>query len=223
MVITLIRTVVLYGVLIFAVRLMGKRQVGEMEPAEFVVTMLVANLAAAPMQENTLPLVTGLVPICTVLGLELILAVLSLKSIPVRQLLCGSPLLLIRDGKVDQRALKMSRVSMDELLQKLREKDVFDLKAIRHAVLETDGELSVLRRAEYGPPSARAMGVQVQQAELCYAVISDGKVQKKELARAGFDELWLQRELKALGLSQKDVFLFAADPRGGSLVIKKEG
>ena len=123
MVITLIRTVVLYGVLIFAVRLMGKRQVGEMEPAEFVVTMLVANLAAAPMQENTLPLVTGLVPICTVLGLELILAVLSLKSIPVRRLLCGSPLLLIRDGQVDQRALKMSRVSMDELLQKLREKD----------------------------------------------------------------------------------------------------
>ena len=119
--------------------------------------------------------------------------------------------------------MKMSRVSMDELLQKLREKDVFDLKAIRHAVLETDGELSVLRRAEYGPPSAKAMGVQVQQAELCYAVISDGKVQKKELARAGFDELWLQRELKALGLSQKDVFLFAADPRGGSLVIKKEG
>ena len=117
----MIRTAVLYGMLILSVRLMGKRQVAEMEPAEFVVTMLLANLAAVPMQDNGLPLLSGVVPILTVVGLELVLAVLSMKLMPVRRMLNGVPTLLIRNGRIDQRALAASRISLDELEQKLRE------------------------------------------------------------------------------------------------------
>lgn len=223
MVITLIRAAVLYGVLIFAVRLMGKRQVGEMEPAEFVVTMLVANLASAPMQENTLPLVTGLVPIFTVLGLELILSMLALKFVPLRRVLCGTPLLLIRDGAVDQRALRMSRVSMDELTQKLREKDVFDLKTVKHAILETDGELSVLLYSACRPPSAQRLGLEVPDTELPCSVISDGRIQPGALRDAGYDRAWLKAELDRLGLRPEQVFLFTVDAGGGTLLIRKEG
>ena len=142
--ITMLRTGMLYGLLVLAIRLMGKRQVAEMEPAEFVVTMLLANLAAVPMQDNGLPLLSGVVPIFTVLGLELVLAVLSMKLLPVRRMLNGVPTLLIRDGVIDQRALAVSRVSLDELEQKLREKDVFDFSQVAYAILETDGELTVM-------------------------------------------------------------------------------
>ena len=130
--ITVIRTALLYGLLILAVRFMGKRQVAEMEPAEFVVTMLLANLAAVPMQDNGLPLVSGVAPIFTVLGLELILAVLSMKLLPVRKLLNGIPTILIREGKIDQKALAVCLVSLDELQQKLREKDVFDYTQVAY-------------------------------------------------------------------------------------------
>ena len=144
--ITLIRTVVLYSLLILAVRLMGKRQVAQMEPAEFVVTMLLSNLASVPMQDNGLPLLSGIVPIFTVLSLELILAALSLRFRAVRKLLCGAPAVLIRQGKTERTALDESRVSMEELLQKLREKDIFSLKDVELAILETDGELSVMQK-----------------------------------------------------------------------------
>lgn len=148
--ITLIRSVLLYGLLILAVRLMGKRQVAQMEPAEFVVTMLLANLAAVPMQDNALPLVSGVIPIFAVLSLELILSALSLRSALLRRILCGTPTVLIRNGQIDRRALSGSRVSTDELLQKLREKDIFDLQSVQYAILETDGELSVMPKSKEG-------------------------------------------------------------------------
>ncbi len=117
MTVSLIRTVLLYILLIVAVRLMGKRQVAEMEPAEFVVTMLLADLASVPMQDNGLPLLSGLVPIFTILGLELIVAVLTARFVPLRRVLCGRPSILIRNGSIDQRAMETSRVSAEELFQ----------------------------------------------------------------------------------------------------------
>lgn len=119
-----------------------------MEPAEFVVTMLLANLATVPMQENGLPLFSGILPIFAVLSLELILAALSLRFPLLRRLLCGVPVILIRDGTVDRKALSESRVSMEELNQKLREKNIFSVREVRLAILETDGELSVMQQTQ---------------------------------------------------------------------------
>ena len=124
MILSYFRTLFLYLVLIFAVRLMGKRQIGEMEPAEFVVTMLVANLAAIPMQDGAIPLYSGLVPILTVLGMELVLSGLILRSVRLRQLLCGKPVILIDNGKILQENLKSARINLDELTGQLRAKDV---------------------------------------------------------------------------------------------------
>lgn len=137
MLISFLRTVVLYLLLIVTVRLMGKRQIGEMEPAEFVVTMLLANLAAIPMQDSAIPLLSGLVPILVILGLELILAAVSLQSIRMRRLLCGKPVILMQNGKILERNLQRTRVNLDELTMHLREKGIFDLSTVKFAILET--------------------------------------------------------------------------------------
>ena len=160
MILSYFRTLFLYLVLIFAVRLMGKRQIGEMEPAEFVVTMLVANLAAIPMQDGAIPLYSGLVPILTVLGMELVLSGLILRSVRLRQLLCGKPVILIDNGKILQENLKSARINLDELTGQLRAKDVLDIRTVQFAILETSGDLSVFPYPKEKPASAKDAGVQ---------------------------------------------------------------
>ena len=155
MLIAYIRTVVRYLTLIAVIRLMGKRQVGQMEPAEFVVTMLVANLAAIPMQDGAIPLYSGLIPIVTVLGVELVLSVLSLRSMKLRKLLCGKPVILIENGQLLQDNLRKTRITLDELSGHLREKDVLDIRSVQFAILETNGNLSVFPYPAQMPPTAR--------------------------------------------------------------------
>lgn len=220
--ITVIRTGLLYGLLILSVRLMGKRQVAEMEPAEFVVTMLLANLAAVPMQDNGLPLVSGVAPIFTILGLELILAVLSLKLLPVRRLLNGVPTLLIRDGIIDQKALSVCRVSLDELQQKLREKNVFDYTQVAYAILETDGELTVMLYSEFQNASKKDVGAKPSPVGLYYNVITDGVLLRDNLKLAGFDDAWLKRELQERKCSKKGIFLLAVNRQGTVQCIMRE-
>lgn len=222
MTITLIRTALLYGLLILSVRLMGKRQVAEMEPAEFVVTMLLANLAAVPMQDNGLPLLSGVVPILTILALELILAVLSMKFLPLRRLLCGVPTLLIRDGVIDQKALSASRVSLDELEQKLREKDVFDYAEVAFAILETDGELTVMCYPQYQNATREDVGADLSPAGLYYNIISDGVVLKDNLRVSGLSRDWLRNLLKRHGCRAGEVFLLAVDREGNTRFVRKE-
>ena len=222
MTVSLNRTVLLYILLIVAVRLMGKRQVAEMEPAEFVVTMLLADLASVPMQDNGLPLLSGLVPIFTILGLELIVAVLTARFVPLRRVLCGRPSILIRNGSIDQRAMETSRVSAEELFQRLREKDVFDLRAVKYAILETDGELSVLPYPKYQSVTAGDLSLPGGKAELPFPLISGGVILPHNLKDAGYDKTWLDRELRSRGLREKDVYLMTVDRAGTVLVIRKE-
>lgn len=222
MIITLIRTALLYGLLILTVRLMGKRQVAEMEPAEFVVTMLLANLAAVPMQDNALPLISGLVPIFAILSLELMMAVGTIRLLPLRRLLCGRPTVLIRDGAIDQKALCLSRVSLEELLQKLREKDVFDLSTVQLAVLETDGELSVMPRPAHRPVTVGDCGLPAEETGPRFTVISNGVLVRHSLAEAGFDRAWLREQLLALGVRRRDVFMMTVDRSGSVQMVRKE-
>lgn len=223
MLISFIRTVLLYAVLVLCIRLMGKRQVGEMEPAEFVVTMLLANLAAGPMQDSALPLLSAVIPILVVFALELALAALSMKSQWVSRVLCGKPTILISEGRIDQRALSSSRMSMDELAEQLREKDVFDLAAVKYAILETDGELSVMLYPDRKPATAKAQGIQPEAAELPYTVVTDGRLNKGNLALSGHDWAWLDRELKRRSLRLRELFLLTVDAQERVIAIRKEG
>lgn len=222
MLLSLLRTVILYLVLIAVVRFMGKRQIGQMEPSEFVVTMLVANLASIPMQDGGIPLLSGLVPILTVLGAELVLSVAAMRSIWVRRLLCGKPVILIENGKILQDALRATRVTMDELTGHLREKDILDLQSVQYAILETNGNLSVFPYPEEMPASAKEAGIQVDQQYLPVTIIGDGHLYKENLAIAQKDEKWVQRILDELHASLAQTWLLTVDKSGHVLWLPKE-
>lgn len=222
MLLSYIRTILLYLILILVVRLMGKRQIGEMEPAEFVVTMLIANLAAIPMQDSGIPLLSGLIPILTVLGVQLILAVLSMRSIRIRQVLCGKPVILIDDGVVQQANLRRARITLDELTEHLREKDVLDLQTVKYAILETNGQVSVFPFAKYQPACAKDQSIQVQDDLLPVTVVSDGRLLSKNLIAAGRDRQWLRQELALRGCALEQVCLLTVDPKGKVCFLKKE-
>lgn len=222
MILSYFRTLFLYLVLIFAVRLMGKRQIGEMEPAEFVVTMLVANLAAIPMQDGAIPLYSGLVPILTVLGMELVLSGLILRSVRLRQLLCGKPVILIDNGKILQENLKSARINLDELTGQLRAKDVLDIRTVQFAILETSGDLSVFPYPKEKPASAKDAGVQATGQHLPVTVVEDGYLSRENLERAKKDEKWLDKVLSQHNCGVKETFLLTVDESGQVVWLGKE-
>lgn len=222
MILSYFRTLFLYLVLIFAVRLMGKRQIGEMEPAEFVVTMLVANLAAIPMQDGAIPLYSGLVPILTVLGMELVLSGLILRSVRLRRLLCGKPVILIDNGKILQENLKSARINLDELTGQLRAKDVLDIRTVQFAILETSGDLSVFPYPKEKPASAKDAGVQATGQHLPVTVVEDGYLSRENLERAKKDEKWLETVLSQHNCGIQDTFLLTVDESGQVVWLGKE-
>ena len=222
MILSYTRTIVLYLILILVIRLMGKRQIGQMEPAEFVVTMLVANLAAIPMQDGGIPIFSGVVPIFTVLGVELVLSAVSLKSSKVRKLLCGKPVILIENGKILQGNLRKTRITLDELSGHLREKDVLDIRSVQYAILETNGNLSVFPYPKEKPASARDAGIQARQQFLPITIISDGELLEENLKKAGKDPFWLKNVLEEQAASLEQTYLLTVDRGNHVAFFRKE-
>ena len=222
MLISFIRTIILYSILIAVIRLMGKRQLGEMEPMEFVVTMLLANLAAVPMQETGIPLLSGLVPILVVLSMELLLSVLVYHSVGARKLLCGKPVILMENGKLLQENLKKTRITPDELTEFLRMEGVVDLSSVKYAILETGGQVSVLPYAKFKPANAKAAGVKVEDTQLPVTIISDGQLLTENLPKLGKNRGWVTEVLRDYGCAVRDVYLLTAEP-GGKLYFCRKG
>ena len=223
MILSYLRTIVLYCVLIAVIRMMGKRQIGQMEASEFVVAMLIADLASIPMQDAGIPLLSGLVPLITVLGLELVLSHLSLKSIWFRKLLCGKPVILVENGNILQENLRKTRVTLDELTGHLREKDVLDLQDVQYAILETNGNLSVFPYPNQKPASAADAGIPTKKQYLPLTVISDGKLLKSNLKKAGKDMAWVQKILKKRRVSIADTWLLTVDGADNVVFYRKDG
>ena len=217
------RTVILYLILVGTIRMMGKRQVGQMEPSEFVVTMLVANLASIPMENLDMAMHSGLAPILTVLVLELILSVLSLRSIRFRKLLCGKPVILIENGNIMQENLRKTRVTIDELTGHLRQKDVLDLREVQYAILETNGNLSVFPFPENRPATAKEAGIAPEEQYIPLTVISDGVVLEDNLKKAGKDRKWLEKTLRKNKVQQAQVWLLTVDGADRINFYRKEG
>ena len=214
MLISYMRTVILYLLLILVVRVMGKRQIGQMEPTEFVVTMLLANLAAVPMQDNGIPLASGLVPMLTVLGISLILSVLAYQSIRMRRLLCGKPVILVENGTICQRNLARTRIHLDELTEHLREQGILDLTTVKYAILETNGLISTFLYPKDAPATAKDAGITVKDAFLPYTLISDGHLLPQNLHLAGYNHHWLRRQLEKRNLQPHQVLLMTIDGAG---------
>ena len=222
MVLSYVRTILLYLVLITVVRMMGKRQIGQMEPSEFVVTMLVANLAAIPMQDGGIPLFSGFVPIVTVLGVELVLSALSMKNVRLRKILCGKPVILVENGNILQQNLRKTRITLDELTGHLREKEVLDLQAVQYAILETNGNLSVFPYPNEKPASAKEAGVSVKKQSLPITIVSDGALLHKNLKIAQKDEAWVHHVLQQRQATVKDTWLLTVDSSDKIVFYRKE-
>ena len=222
MLLSYVRAVVLYLILIFIIRLMGKRQIGQMEPSEFVVTMLVANLAAIPMQDGGIPLHSGLVPMLTVLGTELVLSALSMYSVGLRRLLCGKPVILIENGKILRQNLRRTRISLDELTGQLREKDILDPATVQYAILETNGQISVFPFPKYRPASAKEAGIQAEKQSLPVTIIADGHLYAKNLAAAKKDLAWVNKVLQARKAHVQSTFLLTVNGQNQILWLGME-
>ena len=222
MILTYCRSIILYLILILVIRLMGKRQIGQLEPSEFVVTMLVANLAAIPMQDGGIPLFSGILPILTVLALELILSVLAVKSLSFRKMLCGKPVILIENGKILQKSLQKTRISLDELSGHLRQKDVLDPSQVQYAILETNGSLSVFPYPKYRPASAMDAGIQAKRQYLPITIISDGCLIPENLTLAKKDAAWVQKVLQSHHTTLEKTWLLTVDKSDRILWLPKE-
>ena len=219
------RTVILYLLLMVGLRLLGKRQIGELEPSELVLTLIISDLAAVPMQDFGIPLVNGVFPIVVLLCLSMILSFINLKSVRFRAVLCGKPAVIIREGQLVQQAMNQARLTIDELYEQLRSQGITDLKSVKYAILETNGRISALPYTRESPVTPEALGLQVQdQVALPILLINDGRVMTDNLRASGRDQTWLEEQLKSRELaSPREVFLLTVDEAGTVECVRKEG
>lgn len=217
------RTVILYLLIILGIRLMGKRQIGELEPSELVLSLLIADLAAVPMQDFGIPLLMGAIPILTLLCLSGILSVLTVKSLRLRAVLCGRPSVVVRDGKLLIPEIRKNRFTLDELLEELRAAGGTDLSTVKYAVLETTGRVSVLPYAKDQPPTAAGLGMHPRDPGLPVVIVSDGRVLERNLRSRGLTPDWLERTLNARGIdSPRSVFLLTIDEADRIYLARRE-
>ena len=221
MLIVFIRAILLYLLVIFALRLMGKRQLGELQPSELVITILISNIASLPIEDPSIPMVTGVIPILVLAAFELYLSCLSLKSGAVRKLVSGSPVVVIADGVIDQKALHALRFSIDDLMESLRAQGVFDVREVHYAIVETTGSVSILQK--YGSRSVTPEMLRLKGTDTPppLVVISDGKLLPDALEKYHLSRKWLQAVLKQEQQSLKTVFLMTADPQKHYYLVPK--
>ena len=224
MITAFVRTIILYFLITAGLRIMGKRQIGELEPGELVLTMMISDLATVPMQDFGIPLLAGIIPILTLLSLSLLLSQLSLRNLTLRRLICGEPAVLIRDGEIQQSAMRKNRITLDELLEQLRCQGCCSIQDVKYAILENSGQLSVLIQAAQKPPTVSQLGLSVQDAvTLPTILINDGRTLSQNLAACGKTESWLLDELKKRAIrSPQELFMLTLDEQGQLTYIKKE-
>lgn len=217
------RTIILYFVVVFSLRLMGKREIGELSPSELVVAIMISEVASISLQSTDIPLLFGIIPVLTLVSLEMMIAFISLKSCRFRKVLSGSPFLLVRNGIIDQYALKKLRLTIDDLFEQLRLKGISRLEDVAYAFLETNGQLSVLSTAASSPVSAEDAGITVEEVSIPILLVKDGVLIEHALTACGLDHHWLDQILEKEDCKNiSDVFLLRFMPDGTASLIKKQ-
>lgn len=223
MLISLVRTIILYIIVMIAVRLMGKRQIGELQPSELVITFLVSELATLPMQDFDMPIFLGIIPICTLVFLEHIMSYISLKSPKVRRLINGSPCIVIVKGVVNIDILKELRMSVDELVEELRVKNVTNILDVEYAIVETNGQLSCIMSPSARPVESGSFDFKLNEESLPLIIVNDGCIIYKNLILMNKDERWLEDYLENAKKPCLDsIFLMTIDIYDNIFIQKKE-
>ncbi len=222
MTISFVRTLLLYVLILIAVRLMGKRQISELQTSELVVTLLISDIAAIPMQDTGQPLSSGVIPIAVLVMCEIALSVFMLKNMRFRRFVCGKPIVVIDDGKIDQRAMRALRMSTEDLSEQLRQRNVFSLQDVAYAIIETNGKMSVIKKPDQESATAGMLGIAVPEQGIETGVISDGEFSDFSIQLCNKSRAWVEGVLKGKNLQVSDVFLMTANTAGDFQIIKKE-
>lgn len=222
MTISFVRTILLYIVIIAAVRLMGKRQISEMQTSELVVTLLISNLASVPMQDTGQPLVSGLIPIAVLVMCEIAISGLMVKSYRFRHVVSGRPVIVISNGIVQQEEMRRLRMTNDDLSEQLRQKDVFSIQDVAYAIVETNGKMSVIKKPDKEQPTAGMLGVALPDTGFETVVVSDGVISDFSLDLCGKNRDWLQNVLEKERIPADSIFLMTANMKGDYTIVKRD-
>lgn len=223
MFIVLFRTIILYLIVILSMRLMGKKQIGEMEPFELVIAIMISELASLPMQDTRISIIRGVIPILTLLFLQTIFAIVQLKSEKFRLLLSGKPNLLINKGKLNLEELKNEKFNLNDLLEELRLQGYYNLSDIEYAILETSGQISVIPKTNLEPVTKEDMKIQSTQEVLPITLVLDGKVNSENLKMANRNDKWLNNMMKQNNISSAEEILIAMlDSKGKFFYQRKK-
>jgi uncharacterized membrane protein YcaP (DUF421 family) len=217
-----VRTLILFIIVVIVMRVMGKRQIGELQPFELVVAIMISELAAVPMQNTGIPLINGIIPILTLLVAQISMSFISLKSTRARAIICGKPAILIENGKIVEEHLREELYTLNDLLEQLRSKDISNIADVEFAILETNGQLSVIPKSQKRPLTPEDLKIQTNYEGLPLDLIIDGSVIYKNLIKANLDEAWLRDQLSNFGIKNiRDILFSSLDPLGNLYFQKK--
>ena len=221
MLITFFRAIFLYIIVLMVMRAMGKREIGQLQPFELAISIMIADLASIPMTETGIPITNGIIPILGLLIMHLIISYINLKSIKLREIICGKPRILIYRGKIDEKALKKERFTINELQERLRGKDVMNLADVEFAILETNGEITVILKPEKRGVVVEDLNINPSYEGITYDLVVDGKVMHTNLKKIGKNYKWLENKLKAFNTKPEGVLIATIDGKDQIFCQKK--
>lgn len=223
MIISFIRTIIIYILIMISVRIMGKRQISQLQTTELVATLLISDLAVIPMQDSGQPLTSGLIPIILLVSLELLVSIVMVKSGKFRAVICGKPVFIIKDGEILQKELQDLRMSVEDLFEQLRANDVFSIKEVKYAIVETNGSLSIMKKNDYDLPKNMDMNIKLEEEPIELVVISDGEICNSSLKICKKDKEWLGEIVERENLDIRDIFIMTANETGSYNIVERKG
>lgn len=222
MFVTIIRTVILYFIVICVVRLMGKRQIGELQPSELVITLLLSEIIAMPMEDNDIPLISTVIPVMLLVTLEIITSAISMKSLKFRFLVQGHPIIIIRDGELQQKEMKKLRLTIDDILEALRQKDIFDISLVAYAIIETNGRMSVMLKPDFETVTNKNAGIASEDSGIPCVVITDGQIERSAFEDCNMTDEKLKSIIKKQSIDVGNTLLMTVDKSGKTVVIGRD-
>lgn len=223
MLLTFIRTIILYILVLIVMRFMGKREIGQLQPFELAISIMIADLATIPMAETGIPISSGVVPILGLLVMHLTISVINLKSIKMREIICGKPAILIYRGRIQEKTMKKERFTINELEERLRGYNVTNIGDIEYAILETSGQISILQKPNKRNAIPEDFGIMPEYEGIAYDLVIDGKVMKENLEKLDKDYNWLLKQVEPFGIKPEDALIATIDGKGNFFCQEKEG
>ena len=222
MLIIFIRSISLYIIVLIVMRLMGKREIGQLQPFELAISIMIADLASTPMADTGIPLTNGIIPILALLVMHLVISILNMKSIKARQILCGKPSILIYRGKIDEKSLKKERFTVNELEERLRGNNIVNIGDVEYAILETSGQITVIQKPNKRTTIPEDFGIEPEYEGISYDLVVDGKVMYENLKILKKDYEWLKKEVNKFGILPEQALLVTIDGKGNFFCQEKK-